>query len=191
MCPNTPAWRFSSWIITVTWGCVVPEVCSGHRRAAATSAWPVSCPLALDGGSWVAASRWGSFSPLRSRREDPERERQPAPEGTPHTHEESRWLRTVAERWNRIRQKRLGLTLPYVDMQDFIYSFTLLKCRKCFAFLDNISLHVDYVWGCGHSCQLGLNFGFIFLKSCCYPAFRATFLTTPCSCWVNLTSKVI
>lgn len=85
MCPNTPAWCFSSWIITVTWGLIVPEVCLGHRRAAATSAWPASSLLALDGGSWVAASRWESFSPLRSRREDPGRERQPVPEGTPHT----------------------------------------------------------------------------------------------------------
>lgn len=59
----------------------VPEGRSGSRRAAATSAWPGSCPLARDGGSWAAASRWGSFSPRRSRREDPGRERWRAPEG--------------------------------------------------------------------------------------------------------------
>lgn len=41
----------------------VPEVCSGHRRAAATSTWPVTCRPARDGGSEEAAARSESSSP--------------------------------------------------------------------------------------------------------------------------------
>lgn len=61
----------------------VPEWSLGSRRAAATSAGPVFCPFAPDGGSWAATSHWESFSPRRSQREDPGREKRLAPEGRP------------------------------------------------------------------------------------------------------------
>lgn len=91
-------------IITAAWCSVVPALSSGRRMAAATSVWPVSCLLAHDAGSWVAASHWESFSPQRSQREVQRRERRLAPKGTPKK-QHSGWLLSDIEWCNRLNRE--------------------------------------------------------------------------------------